>query len=106
MPSGVLAEAPARRGARPTRVARALASPDLLGALQAEVPRLKKRGVKVPFVRVDLRKWAPARARAEPTDADSASEVSQEIRDLAKVQRGARGLAASGPCRRPGKWRA
>ena len=68
--------------------------------------RLKKRGVKVPLVRVDLRERAPARARAESTDADSASEASKEIRDLATVLRAARGLAASGPRRRSRKWRA
>ena len=94
-----------RTGSRAPRGLRAPDSPDLLDALQAEVLRLKKRGIEWPFVHVDLRKWAPTWARADSYDADTVSDVSKDIRDLAKAQRAFSGGPAAHRLRaRARKW--
>ena len=85
VPSRVLAQVQGA-GSRAPRVFCALCSPDLLDALQAEVIRVKKRGIDTPFVYVDLRKWYPKWARTDSTDDVAAPEVSKDIRDLAKAR--------------------
>ena len=83
---------------RESRVLCASLTSDLLDAHQAEIFRFKKRGIETPLAHVGPRKWAPARARVVVTDDVAASEVSKDIRDLAKVPRSeSRRQAGRGP---------